>query len=131
MRGLVSVGSRRPHTVGAFFVTKKSGQLRLILDTRRCNVLWKDPPKTLLPTAGYVGRLEVEPGEKMYMCQTDVADAFYRIALPPGAGELFMLPPARTAHVASLISPAQREQMGETFSPCLRVLPKGWTWALS
>jgi hypothetical protein len=34
--------------VGAFFVSKKSGRLRLILDARRANVLFRKPPSTLL-----------------------------------------------------------------------------------
>lgn len=38
-RRLVLLRARQPHTIGVFFVKKKSGKLRLILDTRRCNPL--------------------------------------------------------------------------------------------
>lgn len=107
---LVVPHARRSHTVGVFFVEKKSKKLRLIFDTRRCNPLWRDPDKTGLPTANGFGRVEVNAGESLFVAQADVADAFYRVRLPPGAGHFFVLPPASTAHVPG-IDPLLAEEL--------------------
>ena len=50
--------------LGIFFVQKKSGQLRLIFDTRRMNLDFKEPPKTDLPSADAFTRLETPINEE-------------------------------------------------------------------
>ncbi|CAE7735243.1 unnamed protein product [Symbiodinium necroappetens] len=57
------------HTVGVFFVRKKSGKLRLILDTRK-----------------------VAEGDVLYTAAGDVADAFHRMELPSCGPEDFVTP---------------------------------------
>eukprot|EP00959_Pyramimonas_sp_CCMP1952_P178802 3737445-Pyramimonas_sp.AAC.1 len=50
--------SGQPHTVGLFFVPKKSGALRIIFDTRAANCKFLDPPATRLPSAASFGAIE-------------------------------------------------------------------------
>ena len=43
-RGLVKFSVACQEQVGLFFVKKKSGQLRMILDARRTNARFRNPP---------------------------------------------------------------------------------------
>ncbi len=49
-RGIVEAGPRSPALLGLFCVAKKSGQLRVILDTRLASCYFKDPPRVRLPS---------------------------------------------------------------------------------
>ena len=119
----------REATVGIFFVTKKLNRLRLIFDTRLVNLAFTEPPHTDLPSAGAWGRVEVKRGDVLYISQSDVADAFYRIKLPPGLSDMFVLPRVPTKSL-SFLSAEARASLGEFCSPTLDVLPMGWSWAL-
>ncbi|CAE7297688.1 unnamed protein product [Symbiodinium sp. CCMP2456] len=68
-RMLQFVPGKFDHTVGVFFVRKKSGKLRLILDTRK-----------------------VAEGDVLYTAAGDVADAFHRMELPSCGPEDFVTP---------------------------------------
>ena len=56
----------RRGNVGAFFVLKSSGKLRLVLDTRVANCSFKKPPATRLPTASAWSH--VKPASKTAAC---------------------------------------------------------------
>ena len=49
-RMLQLIPGRREHTIGVFFVLKKSGKLRLILDTRKAKTYFRKPRASHLPT---------------------------------------------------------------------------------
>ena len=55
-RMLQLIPGRREHTIGVFFVLKKSGKLRLILDTRKAKTYFRKPRASHLPPLplGYV-----------------------------------------------------------------------------
>ena len=55
-RGLLTYGSWVHETVGTFFVKKKSGRQRLIVDARRTNARFGQPPHVDLLTADGVGQ---------------------------------------------------------------------------
>ena len=58
-RGQLSFSEERSHTVGVFFVRKKSSdELRLIIDTRMANLRFRDPWSTSLPSAAALAALE-------------------------------------------------------------------------
>eukprot|EP00974_Lingulodinium_polyedra_P039308 3768242-Lingulodinium_polyedra.AAC.1 len=57
-RGIFRLGRRRKERVKAFFVAKKSGALRLILDCRRSNQHFHAPPPVALFSAGGFGEVE-------------------------------------------------------------------------
>ena len=69
--------------LGVFFVTKKNGKLRVILDTRIVNCLFKKPPKTRLPTPAALTSLETIAGQEVYFAGGDIDNCFYRIKAPP------------------------------------------------
>ncbi|CAK0789220.1 unnamed protein product, partial [Prorocentrum cordatum] len=131
--GVVSLKQQRGETVGAFFVHKSNGMQRLIIDPRRVNDLFEAPAHTVLPTAGAWSALEVPMDQELHLAQADVDNAFYRIGLPRGAQEMFVL---RAVHLPTLLKlrPDLSDQLPpgiETWaSPCLEVLPMGWTWSL-
>lgn len=58
--------SRPKMQVGAFFVSKKNGKQRLVIDARRANRLFRTPPSTCLGSVDCYGRLEVEPGSNSF-----------------------------------------------------------------
>ena len=62
--GLVSYTTDCRSQLGIFFVSKKDGSLRLILDCRRTNLLFKDPPKTELIKGEGLAQFEVEGGRR-------------------------------------------------------------------
>eukprot|EP00974_Lingulodinium_polyedra_P114714 11108736-Lingulodinium_polyedra.AAC.1 len=72
------------NVVTPFFVTKKSGKLRLILDCRATNELFVGPPGVALCSAEGLARLELPCEEDMvYTASGDVADCFHRFKTWP------------------------------------------------
>ena len=65
-----------PSYLGIFFVRKKSGKLRIILDTRDLNGFFKAPPSTQLPSASAFAGLETQRGHNVYFGAGDIADCF-------------------------------------------------------
>ena len=116
--------------LGVFFVSKKDGKIRMILDTRIVNCFFKDPPKTRLPSASALTSFECSEGEDLYFSGGDVNNAFYRIAAPESAQNFFTLPPLRARHIGK-VNLGGKFVCGETFIvPRLKVLPMGWSWSL-
>jgi len=100
-RGLVRFVHKAHSRVGLFFVKKKSGQLRLIIDARRPNDLFDEPPGVDMVTSEGLGRIEVvgaplgDDGVPLFCGTADVADAFHRMVMPRWLGDFFGLPPLR------------------------------------
>ena len=69
--------------VGVFFVAKKNGDLRLILDGRQAGEHFDEPPHVDLATGSAFSALEVDGGGPIYVGETDIENAFYGIQLPP------------------------------------------------
>ena len=69
-------------TVTPFFVAKKSGKLRLVLDCRSANAHFKPPPDVAIPAGYSFSQIELGPRDEMYIAQTDIRDYFYAIGLP-------------------------------------------------
>jgi len=115
--------------MGVFFVTKKDGTLRLILDTRIVNIDFNDPISTRLPTADALSGIEVDPAGN-FIGHGDIECAFYGFSIPEELSDHFRLDPI-PAHLLGL-----REIDGEAIGPnelvlpCLGVLGMGWNWAL-
>ena len=57
--GLMAFTTTPKIQIGCFFVTKKGGKLRLVVDARRANRYFKKPPSTLLGSMETWGRLEL------------------------------------------------------------------------
>ena len=127
--GLVEFEAPSPPTVGAFAVGKKDGRQRLVLDTRVANLEFKTPWHCALPTPGAWACADVPLDGELLMSQADVQCAFYRIKCPVGMSSLFKLPQARV----DLLLKEGVTGLGEFSaytSPCLCVLPMGFSWSL-
>ena len=81
-RGLIHWDTECAAEVGIFFVYKKDGRLRLILDGRSAGDCFLDPPKVDLATGRAFGQLEVDGGDPVWIGTTDVCDAFYDVMIP-------------------------------------------------
>ena len=135
-RGVVELGAKRDASIGLFFVGKKptegSGQLaqRLIFDTRYVNSLFKPPAKTVLPSSAAWSRVEsCKDTSPLHLVHSDVQAAFYRIALPEGLADYFILPPVSRRFLSADLQ-QQLSELGDTVSPQMRTLPMGWAWAV-
>ena len=126
---LTFVSGRHAHTVGVFFVHKKSGKLRLILDTRAANRAFRKPMPTRLPTPAAWSSIEVASEDTLYTAAGDVADAFHRMALPVHLRRFFRLPAIKCKFVDRKLWPAGCN--GEDYiTPEYATLPMGWSWSL-
>ena len=128
-RGMIDFARTATSTITPFFVNKKSGKLRFVLDCRASNMYFAKPPDIAL-AAGYTfAQLEIPDGEQLYVAQSDVRDYFYSIGLPPGLRGYFALPPVAVHMLPpGLVDPSQVE--GGMTRPRMKVVPMGWSWAM-
>jgi hypothetical protein len=77
--GIVKFSEEVKVEVGCFFVSKKSGMLRLILDARRSNAHFRRPPSRNNCSSASFGNLRVPEGQQLWLSQYDVKD--FSIAL--------------------------------------------------
>ena len=121
-------------TVGIFFVLKKNGKLRLILDARRCNQFFRRPPSGNNTSLSALSHLRVPRGEQMFVSQYDVKDFFFRLNIPEGLIDYFGLPEVLFEDLVEAFKgdvPAGLSSFsaGEMVSPAFSVLPMGFSWA--
>ena len=76
-RGIFKLGRRCKESARTFFVAKKDGRLRLVIDCRRANQRFRAPPKVGLFSAAGFGGLEVRAGPAINFAAVDVRNAFY------------------------------------------------------
>ena len=131
-RGMLrlSPAEGRRGLLGVFVVAKKSGQQRLVFDTRVSNTRFKPPPRTELPSGGAFARMETQGSGDTWFSSGDLSNAFYAMQVPEGLCEYFSLLPARAglAGVAHLDGVPVHES--DWLLPELTILPMGWSWAL-
>ena len=114
--------------LGVFFVAKKSGKLRIILDTRDLNGVFAPPPYTGLPTADALRAIETNPDGTVWFAGSDISDCFYRFGVSGGLDEYLSLPGILGSEVES-IARRHRLPLRAKLVPCLKVLPMGWSWS--
>ena len=128
-RMLQFVPGKLDHTVGVFFVRKKSGKLRLILDTRRANNFFVKPRSSQLPTPAAWCSIEVDECDTLYTAAGDVADAFHRMELPPHLRRFFRLPAIKCRFLDKSAWPSGCGPE-DYVTPEYATLPMGWNWSL-
>ncbi|CAK0878600.1 unnamed protein product, partial [Prorocentrum cordatum] len=118
-------------SVGLFFVHKKNGDLRMILDGRYSSLRFGEADKVELASGGAFSQIAVDGDDPIAVAGVDIADAFYNILLPPWLQKYFGLPPVRAgdfnlSHVGEGIPvhPSQK------VVPCFRCPPMGWSVSL-
>ena len=77
-----------------FFVLKKNCDLRLIVDARLANRMFRDPPSVHLATPEAFSRMEVDPDVNLVEGTADVDNCFHRLGIPPRAWGVLRSPPA-------------------------------------
>lgn len=116
--------------ISIFFVTKKNGRLRMIVDARRSNAHFTEPDHVDLCTGDGLGMLEIGEGETLTIATADLKDAFYHLSLPEELRPLFCLPPVRAGDVGVKQIRGVSISRGMKITPRLAVVPMGWSWAL-
>lgn len=125
--------------VGAFAVSKKAKVIdgvvhkrqRLVLDCRQTNLQFKDAPYTNLGSLSAVCELEVPPEQDLYISGGDIRDCFYAVVMPSALSDFFCLSIDLSPQEASSIF-GQSDGLahdGGGISPCLSVLPMGFSWS--
>ena len=116
---------------GRFAVATKSGKQRLVVDARRANLCFDDPPGVSLPTSASFGRLEVAPGQILHCTQFELSDAFYQFQMAEPLMPLFCLPPVTCREVGVFKIGGCSLPAGANIYPQLRAMAMGWTRALA
>ena len=139
-RGLLRWSRRARERAAVFFVSKKNGQLRMVIDARRANARFCSPPGVDLCSAEGLAGIEKEcfdevegdfwapaaVGSYGAVGTVDVCDCFYRLRIRPALSEFFALPPVWGENFGV----PEEECLNGWVYPCLSVLPMGFSWSL-
>ena len=141
-RGILSFTDRCRGRVGAFTVSKKpkvvdgviKHRQRLVLDCRQTNQLFRPAPHTELGSLASLTEIKLPAGEKMFISGADIQDCFYAVHIPGEMMQFFCLEfdvtPEEACWVSGSDSLLGRFENGARFlSPCINVLPMGFSWS--
>jgi hypothetical protein len=109
--------------VGVFFVRKKDGKLRLIIDARRTNQRFRTPPGVALSSAEAFSDVECEPGQKVFISTTDVENCFYKMRISKELSAFFALPPVTAGSVGTSMIDEEILASDDLVYPCFSCLP--------
>ncbi|CAK0871377.1 unnamed protein product, partial [Prorocentrum cordatum] len=130
-RNLIDYYSDKACSVGVFFVYKKSGKLRLILDGRHASLHFRAPDKVALASGASFAGLHVDSGKPIAVAEVDLADAFYTMLLPPEFRRYFALPSCRAGLLGLDRTSDGRPLSGtDVVYPCFRCPPMGCSFSL-
>ena len=147
--GLLRFTTKPKERVGCFFVWKKGRKaIRMILDARKSNRWFKEPPPVKLCSSESLGGIEVELPEEaildpalgrqmleeysLYLGVADIKDCFHRLRMPEWMSPYFCLDPIRARDVGL----GGTELDGKTLAaedvvyPCASSFPMGFSWSL-
>ena len=79
-KGMLSFTHRPQEIVPPFFVHKKNGRQRLILDCRAANKRFKKPPPLALGAGSAWSQVSIPEDSTLYLAQSDIKDYFYSLA---------------------------------------------------
>ncbi|CAK0796211.1 unnamed protein product, partial [Prorocentrum cordatum] len=130
-RGIISLVGRRRGSVTPFFVSKKNGKQRLVLDCRLINILFHHAPVMEIGALDCLSGLEVPRGRQVFTASADIEACFYQCGGLGSLIEFFCLPGISVAEathlgfdVTGLFHDAKMK-----LHVALNVLPMGWSWA--
>jgi hypothetical protein len=133
--GLLSFSTHICSRVGLFFVKKKNGKIRLVIDCRATNRRFKRCPYLPMGTGASWTELVIDPHVDAYFSSSDIKDYFYECEIPDKLRPYFALPdiPISVARRFS-VDPDMTRMLYSLddsvyVAPVLKVLPMGWTWS--
>ncbi|CAK0856156.1 unnamed protein product [Prorocentrum cordatum] len=130
-RNLIDYYADKARSVGVFFVYKKSGKLRLILDGRHASLHFRAPDKVALASGASFAGLHVDSGKPIAVAEVGLADAFYTMLLPPEFRRYFALPSCRAGLLGLDCTSDGRPLSGtDLVYPCFRCPPMGCSFSL-
>ena len=129
-RNMVDFTYKSFSVVTPFFVVKKSGKLRLVLDCRATNELFQHPPDIAMPAGYSFSQLQMKPNDTLYIAQTDIKDYFYSIGLPEGLRPYFTFPQVDLKKIFPEDPRCRGVEGPVLIHPCMKVVPMGWNWAM-
>ena len=128
--GVVEYSLTKPtEEAGVFFVKKKSGDLRLVVDCRRSNWYCGVPHGVSLCSGSALSQIELGPDDTIFTAQCDIQTAFYHMELPSCLRLLFGLRGVRASDLATSSVSGVKVKPGTMIFPRLRVIPMGWSWS--
>ena len=147
--GVVTFRRKCRCKVGLFFVVKKDGMLRMVVDCRLANQLHHLPPYADLATASALSQLDFsdtflnseafkELGKPLdiHFSSLDLTDGFYQFEFEEASSFFCLdhLVQAGDFGVTSIYDDDVKDftpvLASEWLYPCFRVIPMGWSWSL-
>ena len=87
--GILAASKTSCGTISPFFVKKKGGRQRLVLDCRNVNECFRRPPKPEMAAAEAIQRFDNPEGSPIYIAEADIQNCFYQIGLPSDLARYF------------------------------------------
>ena len=132
-RGMITFTTKPRAIITPFFVAKKNGKLRLVLDCRGVNQMFRPPPALAMSAGFSWSRLSMERSQTLYTAQSDIKDYFYSLRLPTFLQPFFALPPIPSQLMQQWGVDAKAGGLGsydDMIYPQFGVVPMGWSWAM-
>ena len=124
--GMLDFTTKPKAVCGVFGVPKDGGaSIRLIIDARPANLLFKTPPKVSLPTPDVLARMRASPGAPFFTAKADVDNFYHRLRCPQWLRPYFALPVVRAGEVSAAV--ASRFGADALVHPMCTTLPMGWS----
>ena len=127
---IIGFTQRPAQEVGCFFVKKKDGRLRLIVDARATNHRCRRPPSMRIGGTASWSAIKVPAGEQLWTAQYDVEAYFYRLGIEADIGRYFSLMQVPEWVVHKYPTCLDHVEDGLPWYPYFRVIPMGWSWAM-
>jgi hypothetical protein len=129
-RGIIDFGLECITEVWIFYVNKKGGLQRLVIDCRTASCHFEDCPHTALPTASCFSRLELGADEDLFFSQFDRTTVFYQMSLPAHLRPYFCLDAVQLRFFPELRVRFPDLPGTAWIRPRFAVVPMGWSMAL-
>ena len=136
-RGILSFSRHCRGRAGAFTVSKKDKivdgavkkRQRLVLDCRQTNLLFKPSPHTELGSLASLAELTLQPSQQLYISGADIQDCFYAVHIPETMMRYFCLEFDISSEEVRTVTGGSFSDVGGPISPCINVLPMGFSWS--
>ena len=136
-KGLLTVRRKVHSFAGLFFVKKKGGQIRMVLDGRATNASHRLPPHVALGSVAAWSEIDladVDRSQPLWKCSGDLQDSFYQFYSDQLAEDFAFDYPIKACEAG--VSCIWEDgawipiEPNDTVYYCFRGIPMGWSWAM-